>query len=211
MATSTSNSTSKTALSATIFPAQVTPGQSAQVAVIGGRAPYVYTLASGSAAASVDSGGLITGTTTAGTVMIAIVDADSRSAFATLIVAQTATVTVTNTNCQTPWGTTIETGASITGFATGSVACPTTCTPATVTCTNGVLSGTATAANCAVNSCVYKLSTAGLCPNSGNLTSIVTTTPAPPTCAASQYHIYYCATMGRSGSEYHCVSPSETP
>ena len=57
--------------------------------------------------------------------------------------------------CTSPWGTTVAHGSSITAYSSSSVACGSSCDSVKQnrTCTNGVLSGTATNQNCSVAPC----------------------------------------------------------
>jgi hypothetical protein len=66
-----------------------------------------------------------------------------------------ATVTSTSpgTLCNPPWGGVISNGQSITAYSTSSVACGTTCTSETRTCSNGTLSGSFTNQSCSVAAC----------------------------------------------------------
>lgn len=57
----------------------------------------------------------------------------------------------TPTNCTTPWGATVNHGASTTAYQTASVPSDGTCTSQTRTCTNGTLSGTYANSSCVKN------------------------------------------------------------
>lgn len=56
-------------------------------------------------------------------------------------------------DCALPWGGTLSNGSSITGYASASVPCGSSCAAETRTCTNGVLSGSYNNAVCSVGSC----------------------------------------------------------
>ena len=55
--------------------------------------------------------------------------------------------------CTLPWGGSLVHGGSVTAYAASSVACGNSCSGETRTCSNGVLSGSNTAASCSVASC----------------------------------------------------------
>lgn len=55
--------------------------------------------------------------------------------------------------CTLPWGSTINHGQSATAFQASSVACGSSCTSQTRTCSNGVLSGSFTSQSCSVAAC----------------------------------------------------------
>ena len=63
------------------------------------------------------------------------------------------TPTPTPASCTLPWGGTIASGSSITAYYATPVACGSTCTSQTRTCTNGTLSGTYTKQSCTVSAC----------------------------------------------------------
>jgi hypothetical protein len=56
-------------------------------------------------------------------------------------------------SCTLPWGGTIDSGQSVTAYLTSSVACDSTCTFQTRTCSNGVLSGSYNSSSCYVQNC----------------------------------------------------------
>lgn len=57
--------------------------------------------------------------------------------------------------CDLPWGGTLASGLSVAAYPSSSVACGSTCTPETRTCTDGTLSGSNTAQTCTVGSCSF--------------------------------------------------------
>ncbi len=61
--------------------------------------------------------------------------------------------TISCPECQTPWGTEIANGATVTAYQTSSVACASTCISENRTCNNGILSGSFTNQNCSVSAC----------------------------------------------------------
>ncbi|MGE3975809.1 MAG: hypothetical protein AB7F59_14895 [Bdellovibrionales bacterium] len=62
-------------------------------------------------------------------------------------------VTLSDCGCTPPWGGNIAEGASATAYLSATVACGSSCTSQTRTCTAGVLSGSYTNSSCSVNAC----------------------------------------------------------
>lgn len=193
---------SSSAFSVSISPNQVLAGGTAQILVMNGSAPFTYKVTSGTAA--IDTNGGISGTAL-GDVVIQIDDSTGHQAFATLSVVSQTTGAAAK-SCTTPWGAVVPDGGTASGFTSSQVECPATCSSATVSCTNGVLSGAAKSASCSVASCVYKQKALNFdCSTKG--TTFLNAVPA--SCAASNYHGFICvANLGFF--EYLCVSPSET-
>lgn len=186
-----------------VQPQTIAVNQNSQITVVGGAGPYVYTVKAGTA--SVSSAGLVTGLA-AGAVTVEVMDVDGNVANISITVSNAAT-TGTGT-CTTAFGQVVPDGGQVNVYAAASVNCPSTCVAETQTCTNGVLSGTfvGQSGSCTVNACVYKLSTANICPPRGTgHRGFVTLLPS--SCKSTELGKYICVSTVAKVNEYRCSAP----
>lgn len=128
-------------------------GQTTQLNVSGGLAPYIYSV-SPQSGGSVNSDTLVYTANQPGTTGITVTDQNGNSS--SISIAQTQPPA----NCTTPWGASVAHGNSVTAYKSSSAS---TCTSQTRTCDNGTLSGSYAYQSCSVsvyNPCDHVYSTA---------------------------------------------------
>lgn len=102
-------------------------------------------------------------------------------------------------NCSLPWGGSLAHGASVTAYASSSVACTTSCSSQTRTCNNGTLSGSYGNQSCVVNACRNcSLPWGGSIGHGGSVTAYSSSAPSCGTACSSQTRT--CNDSSLSGS-----------
>ena len=113
--------------------------------------------------------------------------------------------------CNLPWGGTIASGNSTTAYQTSSVACGSSCTSQTRTCTNGSLSGSYTNASCSVAACSSCTLDGATTASGSSRTYYLTSRSCGATCASiSQSRTCTNGTLGGSASYSKASCPAES-
>ena len=107
-------------------------------------------------------------------------------------------------SCSLPWGGTVAHGGSVTAYASGSVACGSSCTSQTRTCSNGTLSGSYTNSSCSVAACACNLPWGGTLTNGGSVTAYASGSVACGSSCTSQTRTCSNGTLSGSYTNSSC-------
>ncbi|MDX2094838.1 MAG: type II secretion system protein [Alphaproteobacteria bacterium] len=108
-------------------------------------------------------------------------------------------------SCTKPWGGTMASGSSVTAYLASNVACGSSCTSQTRTCTNGVLSGSYTNGSCSVGACAScTLPWGGTLASGSSVTAYLTSSVACGSSCTSQTRSCTNGTLSGSYTNQNC-------
>ena len=201
---SASQNHSASPLAMIVTPTNLTEGSSALAEASGGTPPYTYSLPNGNGA--IDQTGVISGQTETGSLEVEVIDSVG-STYVTTIQVSLGGVSTTGTCVYN--GMVITNGGSVTGYAAAAVGCGSTCSSATITCTNGQLSSNAASyasAGCSATVCQWEATSTSCASPVTTSLSGACTAQGSQECVGTSYSTTYdgYVTVHTTGAVYVC-------